>query len=323
MSDKKIIKLEFCDLTDLWEREDSNFTPWLKNNIEFLNDILPFEIEITTFEKPTQDKFRADLYGKTNDGKIVIIENQYKKSDHKHLGQLLVYTLSLNASIGIWICEEARQSHIEVIEWLNENSPADKGFYLIKLKLGKVEDTYIPIFKIIVQPSKEAKNIGDAKKEFSEAQVLNNEFWTEFLRKSHIKTEIYAQRDPEKNYAGNELYVSGRFSIRGINISPKIVRQEVHNRIVIETDDEVKNKEIFDDLFSSKEEIEKDLRAQNNGKYTFEIEWHRMDIKRRSIVQLLIENCDKHQKENWDSIHNFLIDSSIWLKSTFGKYIQD
>ena len=66
-----------------------------------------------------------------NQGKV-IIENQYNKSDHDHLGKLLTYLSNVQGTKKtIWIVEEARADHVNTINWLNENVETC-SFYLIK-----------------------------------------------------------------------------------------------------------------------------------------------------------------------------------------------
>lgn len=44
MDARKIVKIEYVPVNELWDKEDKKFTPWLKENIDYLNDILVFEI---------------------------------------------------------------------------------------------------------------------------------------------------------------------------------------------------------------------------------------------------------------------------------------
>ena len=59
----------------------------------------------------------------------IIIENQYKKSDHSHLEQCVTYSANKDAKIIVWICETFSDAHIQAINWLNEKFNGDIGFY--------------------------------------------------------------------------------------------------------------------------------------------------------------------------------------------------
>jgi len=39
-------KIKQVPLREIWKREDSDFTVWLENNIDYLNDVLDFEVTI-------------------------------------------------------------------------------------------------------------------------------------------------------------------------------------------------------------------------------------------------------------------------------------
>ena len=160
--EKKIFKMQYVSIREAFPNEASDFTPWLFENIDFLNDVLEFDIIPDNTEVKQIDGYKVDIIGVDEENNRVIIENQYNKTDHKHLGQLLIYAVTLEAKKIIWLSEEIRQGHIDTVEWLNEQT--DKEFYLTEIKIGKVEGGFIPIFNIIVKTTEESKEIGDYKK---------------------------------------------------------------------------------------------------------------------------------------------------------------
>lgn len=186
----KILKMEYVSIIEAFPKEASNFTPWLSENIDRLNEVLSFEIMVHNTEVQQVDGYKADIVGSDEENNRVIIENQYYKTDHKHLGQLLIYAVTLEAKKVIWIVEKFRQGHIEVIEWLNEQT--DKDFYIVEIKIGKVESGYIPIFNVIVRPSAESKKIGEYKKKLAskpykhELTPIKQEIYDELKR--HLET---------------------------------------------------------------------------------------------------------------------------------------
>ena len=44
-------KIKQVPLREIWKREDSDFTVWLEKNIDYLNDVLYFEVTIEEREK--------------------------------------------------------------------------------------------------------------------------------------------------------------------------------------------------------------------------------------------------------------------------------
>ena len=111
-------KIKQVPLREIWKREDSDFTVWLKNNIDYLNDVLDFEVSIEEREKRV-GSFSLDLYGDDGLGGKVIIENQLEKTDHDHLGKVLTYLTNLDAHRAIWITPQPREEHGRAIDWLN------------------------------------------------------------------------------------------------------------------------------------------------------------------------------------------------------------
>ncbi len=196
MEQKKIIKPIYLSANQLWDKEHTGFTPWLAENIEFLGEALGIELEVEETEARQSDDFRADIVARDAAGDLVIIENQYGYTDHKHLGQILVYLTSLGAKIAVWVCESASQSHIDVMDWLNENSPQDTGFYLVQVKVLQVQDAFTPIFEVIARPSDESKRIGDIKKDISGRGALFVEFWKQFVAYCQGKTDIFKNLTP-------------------------------------------------------------------------------------------------------------------------------
>lgn len=70
-----------------------------------------------------------DIYGKTEDGYVIAIENQYHVADNDHFGKLLEYASYVDADIIVLISESVDEEHFRIMSWLNDNS--DKMFYHI------------------------------------------------------------------------------------------------------------------------------------------------------------------------------------------------
>ena len=77
--------------------------------------------------------FQVDLIAEDEDGDRVIVENQLEATDHDHLGKLITYLTNLEAKAAIWITTDPRLEHIKAIQWLNESTPGDIDFYLVRL----------------------------------------------------------------------------------------------------------------------------------------------------------------------------------------------
>ena len=165
-----IDKLQRVPLREVWRHEAYDFTQWLQENLDILNDTL--DLELTSAEREqAAGSFSIDLVAENSDGQTLIIENQLEKSDHDHLGKVITYLTSREASGAIWIVKEPRQEHINAMAWLNESSNAD--FYLLKVEAVRIGNSNpAPLLTLIVGPSIEAKVSGKAKQEKVERHFI-------------------------------------------------------------------------------------------------------------------------------------------------------
>ena len=135
-------KIEQVDVREIWDKEDTDFTPWLakEENIERLGLALGIDL-IVVAEEEEVGPFRADILCKdeaTED--FVLIENQLEKTDHKHLGQLLTYATGLDAVTIVWIAKEFNDEHRATLDWLNKITDEKHNFFGVKIEILKIDD---------------------------------------------------------------------------------------------------------------------------------------------------------------------------------------
>ncbi len=106
---------------EIWPTEAGAFTPWLAANLDVLADELGMALALVATEVPVGE-FRLDIKAETADGRVVIIENQLERTDHGHLGQLLVYASGLEAAIVVWVAPSFRDDHRRTLDWINERT---------------------------------------------------------------------------------------------------------------------------------------------------------------------------------------------------------
>ena len=99
----QIGNLERVPLREIWPNERNDFTPWLAENIDVLNNTIDLSLSIVEREHRTGEQLSVDLVAEDELGDLVIIENQLERSDHSHLGQLITYLTALDAKTAIWI----------------------------------------------------------------------------------------------------------------------------------------------------------------------------------------------------------------------------
>ncbi|MEJ2750297.1 MAG: DUF4268 domain-containing protein, partial [Anaerolineae bacterium] len=157
-----ISKIERLPLREVWKHEAYDFTTWLQDNIDILNDVLDLNL-VAAEREQSAGTFNVDIVAEDESGNPIVIENQLEKSDHDHLGKLITYLVAIGAHAAIWMVALPRPEHIIAINWLNESSSAD--FYLVKVEAIRIGDSPpAPLLTLIVGPSVEGREIGETKR---------------------------------------------------------------------------------------------------------------------------------------------------------------
>ncbi|MCQ2216584.1 MAG: hypothetical protein MJZ31_11800 [Bacteroidales bacterium] len=126
--------LKELDIRTVWKHEQYDFSTWLaeEDNIKLLSDELHLSLTDIETEKFVGN-YRCDIICKDElTGKNVLIENQLEPSNHDHLGKIITYASGLDASIVIWVVQNAREEHSSAIEWLNKHTTDDLSFLFTK-----------------------------------------------------------------------------------------------------------------------------------------------------------------------------------------------
>jgi hypothetical protein len=95
-------KLERVNVRDVWKGEAQDFTPWLcqPENMSILSDAVGLDLEVQKTEFRIGE-FRLDILATVKGTEeAVVIENQFWKTDHTHLGQLLTYAAGVGQGGG-------------------------------------------------------------------------------------------------------------------------------------------------------------------------------------------------------------------------------
>ncbi len=294
----------------MWKREDAHFTKWLADNIDYLNEIIDLDISVESIEEKV-GPYRVDIFGESGDGRKIIIENQLEKTDHTHLGQLITYLVNLDVKVAIWITSDPTDEHQAVIEWLNEITPDDLSFYLIKIEGIKIkgQDSVAPLFTIIEGPTEERKKIGAEKKEFAQRHVVRKKFWTQFLEEMNKQSTLCQNISPS-----DDSWIAIGIGKSGIGLNLVISRSYARTEIYINRGSIEENKETFDKLAASKAAIETAFGGP--------LVWERMESKVTSRIKHQLDGVNIFSEEDWPKMISFLIDSAIRMHKAFQQPVQ-
>jgi Domain of unknown function (DUF4268) len=189
---------------DYWKHEEHEFTPWLAQdeNISRLAEAIALELQVERVEVPV-GPFSADVLAKDASGNYVVIENQFGKTNHDHLGKLLTYAANLGATAVVWLAEQFTDEHRKTIEWLNEHVSDELSLYAVEIELWQIDTSRPAVrFNVLSQPTEISKQATAVKSAgpLSEVKKLQLDFWTAFRSQLLEKKIVPTAETPRPQY---------------------------------------------------------------------------------------------------------------------------
>lgn len=198
-------KLKKVDLRDVWPHEALDFTRWLSEepNLAILSSAVGIELELIETESSV-GSFNVDIYAQeAGTGRKVIIENQLEDTNHDHLGKVITYAAGKGAEVVIWVVARARDEHRQAIEWLNQHTDSDFGFFLVEIELWSIGDSLpAPRFSVVEQPNEWTKAI-KLSEGLSETERVKLSYWTKYREVAQATPEflkVFNPQKPSKNH---------------------------------------------------------------------------------------------------------------------------
>ena len=314
----QIQNLLYHKLTDVFPSEPRDFSAWLRSNLQQLSDRLGVEISYINHEAKT-GRFSCDILGDHEDGRPVIIENQFGYSNHDHLGKCLTYASGFDAKVVIWIAEQFREEHILALTWLNNNTGNEIWFFGVEVKAISIGDSAkTALFDVVVRPSglskaqKESKDItrnGGEETLNGKGRLYLQTF--ELLIDSLVQSRFTNPRKPQPfNWSS---FASG---YRGIVYSAVYIRgSRMRSEVYIDLGPGYKdrNKSIFDCLLSDREKIESEFGSL--------LQWERLDAGRASRVGILTDGDVSEDEAEQQKQVKWFRENLMKLKDVFSKRI--
>jgi len=295
-------KLQRVQLREVWRYEAYDFTQWLQENIDILNESLDLELVSAELEQAA-GSFSIDIVAESSDGDTYVIENQLEKSNHDHLGKVITYLTSMKARGAIWIVSEPRQEHVNAMAWLNEASSAD--FYLVKVEAVRIgNSSAAPLLTLIVGPSAEAKEAGRAKQEMAERYDIRKQWWSQLVQLPGAK--LHAHITP-----GQYAWIGTSSGVRGLNLNYVVTKTESGVELYIDRgkDCEEENEAIFDQLLESKDKVQAGV--------SFLLSWQRLDGRRACRIRIDLPGGYRSPDSEWPEIQQRMTDAMTQLEAAF------
>ena len=202
---------ERVPLRDAWPTEDGNFTPWLAQPeaIALLGQALVLELEVEAVEHWV-GSFRADILARVVESEgdhRVIIENQFGRTNHGHLGQILTYLAGIEgAKTVVWIAETIQADHRAAIDWLNANTTEEFSFFAIEIELWRIGTSHpAPRLNVIASPNDWTRAARTATRQVGEAVLADRHrialaYWASFGEYLKEKSSTFRIKRQNKDH---------------------------------------------------------------------------------------------------------------------------
>ena len=298
-------------LKELWTGEATHFTPWLAKNIDTLGNKLGMDLELESTEAAAGD-FSADIIARDlSTNKLVVIENQYGSTDHRHLGQIITYASVLGAGAVVWIAETVRPEHKSAVDFLNQNLKEGLSLFAIEASAIRIDDSKPAFILNVVSMPVEVPLVAEVAPAPSETKERYRAFFQSLideLRENHQFTNARSGQ-PQNWYTfasdNSKLYKYSTSFARGGR-----VRVEIY----IDSGDKAKNEQLFDCLHERKSEIEIAL--------GFNLEWERLDSSRACRIAVYRDGEIEADSELLADIRNWTVENLLKFKKVFPAKVQ-
>lgn len=297
--------LKKVDIRDIWKNEATEFTVWLCENLPALGNMLGMELEIERREADVGD-FSLDILARDiGRDRLVVIENQFGRTDHRHLGQLLTYAAGYASSAVVWIAEELREEHRQTLDWLNQNTAENIEFYGVVIEVLQIDSSRPAYnFKLVAFPNEWRKTNICSTTGTSEKREGYRAYFQTLIDTLRSKNFTNAQKgQPQSWYSFSSglsgIYYSNSFAQGG----------RVRAEIYIDRGDAALNKELFDSLLTMKDELEREFGEP--------LEWERLDSKRASRVAVYRRGTIDEDGKTLEEIRDWSIAKLLKFKEVF------
>lgn len=298
--------IRITDLRSVWPHEANDFTKWLAqdDNLMLLGDAIDIELELEERESSV-GSFNVDIFAKeVGTNRRVIIENQLEDTNHDHLGKLITYASGKGAEVIVWVVKRARDEHRQAIEWLNQHTDSNIGFFLLEIELWQIGDSEkAPRFNIVEKPNDWSKTMKTIEG-LSDTDLLKLEFWTCFndamSNNDSFKHHFRARKAMPQHWYDLSIGSSAYHVCLTINTQKQCIGADIY------IDDD---KELFAQFKCHKDEIAAMLNS--------EVEWREAKKACRFCIST---DINPKKRESWLRAYNWFLEKAVIYKEIAAKY---
>lgn len=296
-----------ASLRNVWPGEETHFTPWLARpeNLAVLAETLgygPDGLAVVGVEVALPGgSHHADILCREvggPEGELVLIENQFGRSDHDHLGKLLTYASGLRARTVILLAETLRPEHRAALDWLNAISTETYSFIACEVELWRIGDSPpAPRFNVVVRPNDWERSVsrltGDGAG-LSDLRQLYVRYWSAFGERMRAAGAPLRPRKPlPQQWTGFSIGRSGLELNAFVNAAARWVRAE----LTLGGED---GKAYFALLRAARDEIDAEVGAV--------LDWDLQPDRKQSRIAQTLDPADPTSEGDWPRQHAWLVD---------------
>lgn len=301
---------------DAWPTEDDNFTPWLAQPeiIKILSEALGVELEVEGVEHWV-GPFRADILARASDEPEhrIIIENQFGRTNHVHLGQILTYLAGVEgAKTVVWLAENIQADHRAAIDWLNTNTTDDFSFFAIEIELWRIGDSHpAPRFNVIASPNDWTKTVRVAARTINDdrdSHRIRRAYWASFAEYLSSRSSRFKIRRQNTDH-----WFSFGIGRAGFHLNAKVGSEKQWVAVELTMADDP-DKSAFNSLIAQRSEIESEIGER--------LEWLELPGKKASRVVLHRHGVDPADPAQYQELHAWMLERLQRFRDVFGPRVK-
>lgn len=287
-------QLKRVPLREVWPHEATDFTRWLEQNLDLLSELTGLTLQATDRER-TVGEFRLDLLSTDDHDRMVVIENQYQRTDHDHLGKLVTYAACLDAAVAIWIAEDPRPEHATAVGWLNQQGGAQ--YYLIKIEAVRIDESRpAPLMTVIAMPSRETAELARIRSGQGALGAMQMAFWTQLLDRAAARTGLHhGVRPRASHYVGKRIWP-------GLSLNYVLLKDHARLDLYLSRG-AAYNTAVFEALLDQREAIERRLGHP--------LSWQPLDSSTTCRIAYRLNVGPVGDEEAWPAYQDEMIEAMI------------